>query len=440
LDLKGKPLAVIVALSALAMIFGGMLSAPSASVSSCSGEEMSGLAVGVGAGDEGVTLFFDDFDDTVSLIDYEDLRSYRQGDVNWYIDGAWQFTAHSSRNGFWFINITDSAYNPDKGYGGYTYLWSEEEFRFAFVGIEMRLRFSSDNRLESDVGGGIRQWGFKDPSDLIFRSMSEGWLPYMDRVEPGGHPGREMIGFFAVSRIDGDYVYQRIEGIDITDWHTYTILWQPMNATFLVDDEVVASIDTVPKQDMKVCLNIASDQDFTFPCEMVGGEEVCTDECIQVDYVRVFTGEEQFQEIDSEISGLLSRVLQLIEDTEQKGRNSTYLREQYASAQNYWGKDQYIYHEAKELLDPIIEALERWDEVSEMFTNASQHIGLAAQAGMDTGKMERDYGSAEDSWAKFNYVITKWYLDRILDTQIPEAPLLPILGLILLPALLRKRA
>jgi hypothetical protein len=165
-------------------------------------------------------------------------------------------------------------------------------------------------------------------------------------------------------------------------------------------------------------------------------------ESIQVDYVRTFIDAELFQEMDSEISGLFSRALQLVEDLEQKGGNSTHLRTEYAKAHDVWRKDRYLYYEAKGFLDPIIKSLEHFDEISELFTNASQHIEKAVQAEMDPGAMERDYGYAEKSWVEFDYGVTKWYLDRILDIQIPEPVLLPIfglLGLILLPALIQRR-
>ena len=78
-----------------------------------------------------------------------------------------------------------------------------------------------------------------------------------------------------------------------------------------------------------------------------------------------------------------------------------------------------------------------------MFVNATRHIEAAAQAGMDTGTMERDYGYAEKTWSRLEYGVTQWYLQGILDTEIPEPALLPLLtllGLILLPAHLRKHA
>ena len=85
-------------------------------------------------------------------------------------------------------------------------------------------------------------------------------------------------------------------------------------------------------------------------------------------------------------------------------------------------------------------AIEHWDEISGMFVNASRHIEAAAQAGTDTETMERNYGHAEKTWSKLDHGVTKWYLQRILDTREPALlPILSILGLILLPTHLRRR-
>ena len=58
---------------------------------------------------------------------------------------------------------------------------------------------------------------------------------------------------------------------------------------------------------------------------------------------------------------------------------------------------------------------------------------------METGSMERDYDNAEKAWAKYDHSITNWYLERILNTAIPEPTLLWAAGLALLPAVLRQR-
>jgi hypothetical protein len=80
--MKGRLLVVIVGLSALVMVVDGMLGTPSESVASVafsSREGMSSSTVGVDAGDEGVTLFSDDFNDIITIANNQDLRDYRRG-------------------------------------------------------------------------------------------------------------------------------------------------------------------------------------------------------------------------------------------------------------------------------------------------------------------------------------------------------------------------
>jgi hypothetical protein len=368
-----------------------------------------------------VTLYTYDFENPEWVHDWHDP-------TGWHMGPHASFSAH---DGSLFCNLTE-VIRAGSSWGGGGKQWSIHEYLFA--GLEMRVKLSSDNKLESDFGGGIRRWGFrsKDVSyRLMFRSMEEGILSAFNS---------EMLGFMACAQLDGDFVFlKQIEGIDLTEWHTYKILWEPENATFLIDGVVVAETDKVPQVGMSIHLNWWAGTNLTLHCHTSGQEEVCVDEYLQVDYIRVFLKEGRLQEMDSEISGLLSSALQLIENHEQQGKNSSQFRKWYAEAQDDWQKD-HIYVSSKKLLQKIVAILGQWDEVVDMFSQANATIEDAEQTGAtdrDINTMKGYYNQAENSWEAYNIQTTKYYLQKILD--VPEPALLPILGPVLLPALLRRR-
>jgi hypothetical protein len=162
---------------------------------------------------------------------------------------------------------------------------------------------------------------------------------------------------------------------------------------------------------------------------MVEGEEICTDEYMQLDYIRVFVEDERFQEMDSEISGILTQTQQSIMKLDQKGENITQLEAEYGKAQANWQENHYLFCSAKKHLETINNALGHWDEISEMFAQARGQIEAAVNAGMDTVSMERNYGYAEKAWSKLEYGVTQWYLQNILDIKISEPTILSILSM-----------
>lgn len=73
--------------------------------------------------------------------------------------------------------------------------------------------------------------------------------------------------------------------------------------------------------------------------------------------------------------------------------------------------------------------------VSGIFSRANVTIKEAEQIGMDTRIMNVQYASAENAWKRYDYDTTKMWLQKIL----PVPALLPILGMLLLQVLLRRR-
>ena len=368
-----------------------------------------------------VNLFVENFDDP-ELVDWGGPILMKKA----------SFTANS---GYAFCNL--SGVDPTTTGGSQFKAYSIQ--RFLYAGIEMRVRLSSDNKLETDVGGGTRRWGFRSGSpqySLSFRSLEQGMISAFDTWYPG-HPGNEMIGFCASTRINDEFVFwQKIEGIDLTEWHTYTILWQPEVATFLIDDVVVAITERVPQIPMRIYLRAASGENLTLQCKGVGGEEVSIDECIQVDYIRVFSPDSKFEEMDSEVSGLFAQALPMLDELEQRGENTTNLRAEYGKAQHDWQKDHYVYDEARPRLEKIIEAIENWDEIFTKFAQASECIGTleGEVETRDATMLKAFLSKAEETWQECNCPATNQLLDNIIaKCPIPEA--LTVLSLILLPAL-----
>jgi len=211
------------------------------------------------------TLFRDDFDDP---------KVYNLW-VNWE-GGTGTVTF---RDGYAFLNITEKTKAGDETDVVMSAPPGNLPHRYA--GVEVRLRCSDDNRMESDVGGGWRHWGFWDAqghSALQFSSASP-------------ESGTDFAGFHALSAAGGMVrMWEPITGIDITEWHTYTILWEPGNGTFLVDGEVVATTNKVYESNMYVAMgntNIALRTPY-YDGQLNGRIHVPFNTSMQVDYVHIF--------------------------------------------------------------------------------------------------------------------------------------------------------
>jgi len=94
-----------------------------------------------------------------------------------------------------------------------------EGSRHVYENIEIRLNCSNDNKLDSSKGGGLMFWGWVKlgvgiDNALCFFSASP--------------ESADSYGFWALSIVNGNLtLMEPITGIDIVDWHTYTIMWEP---------------------------------------------------------------------------------------------------------------------------------------------------------------------------------------------------------------------
>ncbi len=372
--------------------------------------------------DEYVTLFRDDFD-------------AKDPHWGWSLNGVGTINL---RDGYAFLTMTKTdsfakaqLYDTHKQFGS----------PWLYVGMEVRLRCSDDNMLESDIGGGFRFWGLYDYGTAFYDVKD--WLVFIC-FSPESDP--DLAGFWAYAMVDKKTVFrQRVTSIDMREWHTYTILWEEGNGTFLVGGEVVAATDMAPSNPQSISLDYETSRfgaegpykvgDLWFT--PVGLEQ---DGWIQVDYVHVFMPDEKFQEMDTEISGLLDQALSLINELEQKGENTSHLVTEYAKAHADWQKDHYLYIEAKPRLERIIDSIGHWDEITAMFAQACECI----EALMEKGDTRNEnvcrafYSNAEGAWEECDYERTQDILGSII-AKCPEPFLFTLLVLVLLPAFLRGR-
>jgi protein tyrosine/serine phosphatase len=135
---------------------------------------------------------------------------------------------------------------------------------------------------------------------------------------------------------------------------------------------------------------------------------------------------------------LLPHAHQLIEDLGQRDEDTTQLEAIYAEAQDNWQEDHYFYDEAKPRLEKIIGAVEHFDEIKAIFAQASECIETLKEKGDTRNEniCRAYYSNAESTWEECDYQATQSTLNNII-TKCPEPTFLTILGLILLPALLR---
>jgi len=187
------------------------------------------------------------------------------------------------RDGYAFLNITNQTQAGKATDIGIRATPGNLPFRHVI--IETRLRCSDDNKLESDIGGGWRFWGFWDfpgQSSLQFHSASP---------ESGKNSG-----FHVISGVGGTIKFwENVTGIDMTEWHTYTIIWEPGNATYLVDGDAVANTDKVYGYNMDVVIantNVVLESPLWYNVE--DRIHVPYNTFIQIDYVHIFTIPESF--------------------------------------------------------------------------------------------------------------------------------------------------
>ncbi len=154
----------------------------------------------------------------------QQIPAYKRETDIYYYDGL--------ARGYLYLNVTEDWSNQEAcSILMYTY----DDF-LPPVGLQARLRCSDENGLQGGSGRGHRSWGFGERGPRF-----ESFSPDSDEPLPG---------FWATSGREDQVTRTPITGVDMTQWHDYTILWERTRATFLVDGLVVAEIDQAPTDPM----------------------------------------------------------------------------------------------------------------------------------------------------------------------------------------------
>jgi hypothetical protein len=151
---------------------------------------------------------------------------------------------------------------------------------------------------------------------------------------------------------------------------------------------------------------------------------------------------------------MFSDTNQTITSLKESGDNTEILECYYSAAWNAWNRGHFTTNRpydppisgdhlrAKNLLDMIPTCRELYpetaDQLQKIFTQATEHIQKAKEAGMNTKKIETYLMVAKNFWKDCDHTMAQTYLEGILETEIPVTTLLPILSLILLPTLLHR--
>ena len=373
--------------------------------------------------DRSITIFRDDFNDQ---------------DINWVwtrVEGTGTIMVS---DGYVFLKMTDETSQSLRSFAFLNDVLERRGTQWLYVGLEIVLRCSDDNKLDSDIGGGIRGWGFTTLYGLTGIQNQLRFLSFSPESDWGG-----------LWAADGNmYLMEPLTGIDIREWHTYTILWEPGNATFLVDGEAVAITDSPAGVPMGIWIFSESTKRNgpSLQESALGWLDLTVNETIQVDYVHVFAGKERYEEFSEETAGknsdemtrLFTDAERLVEEINERGMNVQEMRDEFSKAEDAWDKFHYI--RAKFYLEKIISDATNLIDYCEIVDNDMFNLTLEIiEEGKQSGLADRTinmmegwYASAQNSWAEDDCSETKMYLEKIMAISEITVPILMLTLLIFL--------
>jgi hypothetical protein len=306
------------------------------------------------------------------------------------------------------LRITDEATSQHDHVAAIHDYYDHQGNRFMpwlFKGIEMKLRCTDDNAAAAEDGGGVRFWGLANliPFHLPPRNALYFW---------SGSPecGEEAQGFSAVSIVQGETgCRQPLPGIDVTDWHTYTILWRKGNATFLVDGDIVASTGDAPIQPMGTSVFLSN--------TVVGGEVDAVDmnasKSLEIEYIHLFYIDREGLSAESEEIGRLLDQVEILEGFE--GPDAQRLKADLARAEELWDEHRFLW--TRDLLEaillevPKVEIIElNWFELARQSIVDAENEGRTRDALIMKGKLNQ----AENRWEEGDYLEAKGFLEQIV--------------------------
>ncbi len=229
--------------------------------------------------------------------------------TEWGSESSYRASAEVTYDAYLFLNIE----KEPEGSWRDCILYSRKEYCPPVV-LEVRLRCSDDNKLMSEKGVGRKLWGwgYKERGVWDFGPCFISISPESELPLPG----------LWVGHFDRPEQWIPIRDIDITEWHTYTIVIEDnvpnrdmeYDTTFLVDGEVVASASIlIPRRTSKLLelawrptemyVTVGLDNAF-YQVDNQGrprrGEDPVNpfDQWIQIDYVDIYMDKESFDAIE----------------------------------------------------------------------------------------------------------------------------------------------
>jgi rhodanese-related sulfurtransferase len=287
--------------------------------------------------------------------------------------------------------------------------------------MEIKLRCLHDSKNESYTGRGGTSWGFRD----------SGMRTCTDSILFVSHsPESDDEGLFARCGVGGTFVFkEKLTGVDIKKWHTYTILWEPSSGTFLIDGEVVANTEKVPSYSMIAHTAIHN-------MVYLEGERITIDvpynQHIQIDYIRIFGVPEPTLLVYTDVT--VDDAYEMLSGDPPIFILDVRTESEYESDGHIPGAYLIPHTEVKIRTDEL--PIDKGDSIL-VYCRSGGRSSLASQDLADLGYTDvRNMLGGFSSWAGKGYQLIKseTYLEGV-----PEPAILSILGLILLPALLYRK-
>jgi len=340
----------------------------------------------------------------------DELDDLDSEDSDWFL---WEETGGhvGSSDGYAYLNLDQG--NSDICVSAIADLEGDWGMKWRYVTVEIRLRCGDDNGINSDTGEGQRGWGLGDiypdwPENfLIFNSHSVG-------------SDESLAGFYAMVGINGSLVQQEdISYIDMRQWHNYTIIWKPENATFLVDNETVFTTQQVPNVPVAISVIAQNRHDNLLPGGVVELKEffpLRQRQWIQIDHIHVYMEDEEYNDYISAASQALRQAQNTIRDAKLGGIDTDGLEEDHAQAQQALDQKGYIPAELHRRIVGTAETLPNYlDRLADLFTKAERRVQSYKSEGRDTQYLESQVEKALKALREAEYTLANSNLERIME-------------------------
>jgi len=317
----------------------------------------------------------------------------------------------NSSDGYAYLSLDQG--NSEICVSALTDLGGDWRMKWRYVTAEIRLRCGDDNGINSDTGEGQRAWGLGDiypdwPQNfLIFNSHSQG-------------SDESLVGFYAMIGINGSIIQQKdISHIDMSQWHNYTVIWKPGNATFLVDNETVFTTQQVPSVPIAVAVVTQNRRDNLLP----GGIKELKEffplkqrQWIQIDYVHVYMEHEEYKEYNTTANQKLRQAQNTINSAKLGGLDTEGLEKDHAQAQRSLERDGHIPADLYVRILGTAQTLPIYlDQLTDLFAKAEEKIQTYKSEEKNTQYLETQLDKALKALRETEYTLAIYNLEKIME-------------------------